>query len=49
MHRREEGMIRISAAVMWNLQHVRRNISPDREQLLLGFDLSIPGSRIRTP
>jgi hypothetical protein len=26
---------------MWNLQHVRCNVSPDREQLLLGFDLRI--------
>jgi hypothetical protein len=36
-------MIRIGAAVMWHLQHVCRNISPDPEQLLLSFDLSIPG------
>ena len=42
MYRREEGMIRIGAAVMRHLQHVRRNISPDPEQLL-SFDLSIPG------
>ena len=43
MCRRKEGMIRIGAAVMWHLQHVRRNISADPEQLLLSFDLSIPG------
>jgi hypothetical protein len=43
MYRRKEGMIRIGAAVMWHLQHIRRNISADPEQLLLSFDLSIPG------
>jgi hypothetical protein len=43
MYRREERMIRIGAAVMWHLQHVCRNISPDPEQLLLSFDLSVPG------
>jgi hypothetical protein len=26
---------------MWHLQHVRCNVSPDRDQLLLGFDLRI--------
>ena len=29
MYRRKEGMIRIGAAVMWHLQHVRRHISAD--------------------
>jgi len=26
---------------MWNLQHIRCNVSSDRQQLLLGFDLRI--------
>ena len=31
VHRRKEWMIRISAAVMWHLQHVGGNVSPDPE------------------
>ena|SRR5690348_11849130 len=31
MYRREERMIRISAAVMWNLEHVGRNVCPHPE------------------
>ena len=43
VRRGQERMVRISAAVMRDLEYVGRDISPDREQLLLRVNLGIAG------